>query len=222
VPGTDTSTFLPTPTRLAPVELPTESMRLTAAAVEPFSFAEVPRLARALRAGDAAAFRFLHAEWSQRILRYCFALAAGDDAFATEIAQATYLRIFHHMPPLAEEAALWNWITCAMRSAAIDLRRVGGRYRRALARFADWLRFGTRAPTASATESAMFSALDEALATLEAEERYLIDCRYFHREPLEAIATRCGTTARAIEGRLARIRARLRATLTTKLHQENP
>jgi RNA polymerase sigma factor (sigma-70 family) len=219
-PASDTSALFPRPARVAPVELPSESMRLAAVAGESFSFEAVPQLARALRAGDAAAFRFLHQQWNARILRYCFALAAGDDAFAAEIAQATYLRIFHHVPRAADEAALWNWITCAMRSAAIDLRRVGGRYRRALARFTDWLRFGSGEREAG-EDSAMLQALDDAVAKLEPEERYLLDCRYFHREPLDAIASRCGSSTRAIEGRLARIRARLRAELTQTVKREN-
>jgi RNA polymerase sigma factor (sigma-70 family) len=220
VPVSDTSALLPTtPTRLAPVELPSESP-CHAATVEAHTFAETPRLTAALRQGDAAAFRFLHAQWNQRILRYCFALSAGDDAFATEIAQATYLRIFKKVSRLPDEAALWNWTTCAMRSAAIDLRRVGGRYRRALARFADWLRFGSGAKPDPAHETRLFAALDDALAALEAEERHLIDCRYFHREPLEVIAARCGTSARAIEGRLARVRARLRSLMTATLRKE--
>jgi RNA polymerase sigma factor (sigma-70 family) len=71
------------------------------------------------------------------------------------------------------------------------------------------------------SESRMFAALDSALGNLEPEERHLIDCRYFKREPLGTIAVRCGTTARAIEGRLARIRARLRSNITSALRQEN-
>jgi RNA polymerase sigma factor (sigma-70 family) len=220
VPATNTSALLSTTTCLAPVELPSESPRVAAVA-EPFTFADVPRLVRALREGDAGAFRFLHAEWNERILRYCFALSAGDGALATEIAQATYLRIFKQVQPLPDEAALWNWITRAMRSAAIDLRRVGGRYSRALGRFADWLRFGLGAEPDATSESRMFAALDSALGILEPEEQHLIDCRYFKREPLETIAARCGTTARAIEGRLARIRARLRSNITSALRQEN-
>jgi RNA polymerase sigma factor (sigma-70 family) len=221
VSATDTSVLLSTITpRLAPVEIQSETPRLVAAA-EPFTFAEVPRLARALREGDPGAFRFLHAEWNERILRYCFALSAGDGALATEIAQATYLRIFKQLQPLPDEAALWNWITRAMRSATIDLQRVGGRYRRALGRFAEWLRFGFGAEPDMTDESRIFAALDDALENLEPEERHLIDCRYFKREPLETIAARCGTTARAIEGRLARIRSRLRSNITSALRQEN-
>jgi RNA polymerase sigma factor (sigma-70 family) len=220
VPATNTSALLSTTTCLVPVELPSELPRL-ADVGEPFTFGDVPRLARALREGDADAFRFLYAEWNERILRYCFALSAGDGALATEIAQATYLRIFKQVHPLPDEAALWNWITRAMRSAAIDLQRVGGRYHRALGRFADWLRFGFGAKPDVASDSRMFAALDGALGNLEPEERDLIDCRYFQREPLEAIAARYGTTARAIEGRLARIRARLRSNITSALREEN-
>jgi RNA polymerase sigma factor (sigma-70 family) len=220
VPATNTSALLSTTTRLVPVEIQSETPRVAAAA-EPFTFAEVPRLARALREGDAGAFRFLHAEWNERILRYCFALSAGDGTLATEIAQATYLRIFKQLPTIPDEASLWNWITRAMRSAAIDLQRVGGRYSRALERFAEWLRFGFGAEPDMAGESRMFAALDYALGNLEPEERQLIDSRYFKREPLETIAARCGTTARAIEGRLARIRARLRSNITSALRQEN-
>jgi RNA polymerase sigma-70 factor, ECF subfamily len=220
VPATNTSALISTTTCLVPVELPSESL-CRAAALEPFTFAAVPRLARALREGDADAFRFLHEEWNERILRYCFALSAGDGALAIEIAQATYLRIFKQLQPLPDEAALWNWITRAMRSAAIDLQRVGGRYSRALGRFADWLRFGHGAQPDAAGESRMLAALDDALGKLDPEDRHLIDSRYFKREPLETIAATCGTTVRAIEGRLARIRARLRSNITSALRQEN-
>jgi RNA polymerase sigma-70 factor (ECF subfamily) len=187
-----------------------------------FGFDDVPRLTQALGRGEPEAFRVLHAAWNQRILRYCFALAAGDDAFATDVAQATYLRIFKHVPELPGEADLWNWVTCAMRSAAHDLRRVGGRYRRALARFAEWLRFGAARHAGEVAEGRMFAALDQALASLEPPERQLIDRRYFERESLESIAARLGTSARAIEGRLARIRSRLRERMIGALRQENP
>jgi RNA polymerase sigma factor (sigma-70 family) len=219
VPATDTSAFVSTATRLATVELPTGTASREVDG-EWRDFTDVPRLTQALRKGEPGAFRFLHAQWNQRIQRYCFALAAGDDAFAMEIVQATYLRIFKQVPRAVDEAALWSWIAVAMRSAAIDLRRVGGRYRRALSRFADWLRFGAGRESVRSDETRLFAALDQALSKLEPGERELINRRYFEREPLESIAARCATTARAIEGRLARIRARLRAAMASTLREE--
>ena len=57
---------------------------------EAFAFGDVPRLTAALKRGDESAFAWLHGEWSRRINRYCFALAAGDESFAREIAQAAW------------------------------------------------------------------------------------------------------------------------------------
>ncbi|MEQ1852095.1 MAG: hypothetical protein ABMA01_10950, partial [Chthoniobacteraceae bacterium] len=72
----------------------------------------MPRLTAALKRGDEAAFAWLHGEWSGRINRYCFALAAGDETFAGEIAQATWLRLARHVRVMNDERALWNWIAC--------------------------------------------------------------------------------------------------------------
>jgi RNA polymerase sigma-70 factor (ECF subfamily) len=185
-----------------------------------FSFEDIPQLCTALRAGDQEAFRFLHEHWNQRICRYCFALAAGDEALAMDCVQATYLRIFRQMRPMPDEAALWRWIACVARSAATDLRRVGGRYRRALARFTEWLHSGFGRSPEPAGESDLLAALDRALAALDDDERFLLEARYFRRVGLEEIARESGTTIRAIEGRLARLRERLRQTLAAAVRHE--
>jgi RNA polymerase sigma factor (sigma-70 family) len=186
-----------------------------------FSFAEAERLSIALRKGDQGAFRFLHAEWNHRIVRYCFALSAGDDAFAMEVAQATYIRIFNHVPPLKDETALWNWIACVARSAANDLRRVNGRYRAALCRFGDWLRFGLARSPNSAAECDVLTALDRGLLALSDDDRRLLDARYFRRMALDEIAQANQLTIRAVEGRLARARERLRVTIAAALNQDD-
>jgi RNA polymerase sigma factor (sigma-70 family) len=191
------------------------------AAAHDFTFADVPRLCSGLRSGDEAAFRFVHEQWNQRIVRYCLALAAGNEALAMDCVQATWLRIYRQVRPLPDESALWHWIACAARSAASDLHRVGGRYRRALQRFTEWLHFGSARATKCSGESQLLAALDLALDALDADERLLLDCRYFRRLPLEEIARRTGTTTRAIEGRLARLRDRLRHTIATALRNEN-
>ena len=183
----------------------------------PFSFDDTPRLTRALRAGDEEAFRFLHAEWNQRLARYCFSLAECDAAIAHEIVQNTYLRIFRHVRELPSERIFWNWIICAARSAAIDLRRTGGRYRNALARFAQWFR-AERIDEVSASEESMLGvALDHALASLSPDELALIEARYVAERSLAETGNDLGTSARAIEGRLARIRSKLREQIAIEL-----
>ena len=179
----------------------------TAEARADFRFADAPALTAALRAGDDRAFRWLHVQWNARLARYCCALAA-------DIAQAAYLRLARHIRVLPSEDALWNWLALAARCAASELRRTGSRYRRALARFADWLALRHAAPDA---DTALHAALDSALAKLSADERALLDARYFHRESLEEIGARLAVSSRAIEGRLARLRERLRQDIAAEL-----
>lgn len=181
---------------------------------EAFAFDDVPRLTAALKRGDESAFAWLHGEWSGRINRYCFALAAGDATFAGEIAQAAWLRLVRHVRVMQDEQALWSWIACAARHAASDLRRKGGRYLRALSRFTEWWQ---RAITDTEADNRLPAALESALSKLTPDERALIEGRYFTGESLESIGTRHALTVRAVEGRLARLRTRLRELIAEEL-----
>jgi len=198
----------------APLILP-DAARVAAG----FAFDDVPRLTAALKQGDDAAFAWLHGEWSGRINRYCFALAAGDDALAGEIAQAAWLRLARHGRVLHDEQALWDWMACAARHAAIDLRRKGGRYLRALHRLADWWHSPALNVPGDDVDS-LLTTLDAALQQLTDEERALIAARYFAGESLETIGAHQALSARAVEGRLARLRTRLRELIAEELQRQ--
>ena len=156
--------------------------------------------------------------WSGRINRYCFALAAGDEPFAREIAQAAWLRLVRHIRVVRDEQALWNWVACASRHAATDLRRKGGRYLRTLLRFAEWWH---RPAEDTDADSGLLAALEAALNKLAADERALIEGRYFAGEPLETIGARQALSVRAVEGRLARLRIRLRELIAEELKSQS-
>jgi RNA polymerase sigma factor (sigma-70 family) len=114
-----------------------------------------------------------------------------------------------HLRPVENETALWNWLARAARNAATDLRRTDSRYRAALDR--------CPALAADDSEDGLSSALDAAMAQLSDDERQLLDDRYFQRISLEETASRLGCTARAVEGRLARLREKLRALIVIQL-----
>jgi RNA polymerase sigma factor (sigma-70 family) len=202
-----------------------ENVELTTSQAGPvtgaLSFGDVASLTAALKRGDEAAFAWLHGQWGGRLNRYCFALAAGDEAFAGEIAQASWLRLARHIRVLNDEQALWNWIACAARHAATDLRRTGGRYRRALSRFALWWSADMKETDA---DGPLLTALESALSKLNEDERALIDERYFGGGSFECIGARHALTVRAVEGRLARLRLRLRELIAEelKLHAHEP
>ena len=66
------------------------------------------------------------------------------------------------------------------------------------------------------------AALDFALHKLTPDERALIEGRYFTGESLEAIGARHALTIRAVEGRLARLRTRLRELIAEELQSPRP
>ena len=185
-----------------------------------FSFSNTAHLTMALRSGDEEAFRWLHNTWNVRLFRYCFVVACADEVLAGEIAQATYIKVFRHIRELPDEEALWNWMARAARSAASDMRRTGGRYQSALARFRERFRLagkpGEEAP-ATGYDKQLLEALDAVVKELPDEDRALLDSRYFEGIPLGAIAVSRATTERAIEGRLARLRRRLRELIQREL-----
>jgi RNA polymerase sigma factor (sigma-70 family) len=121
-----------------------------------------------------------------------------------------------HMRVLRDEAALWSWIACAARHAATDLRRKGGRYVRALHRFAEWWSHPSETARDEQADS-LLAALDAAMLKLTEGERALIAGRYFAGESLDAMGVRHALSARAIEGRLARVRQRLRELIAQQL-----
>jgi RNA polymerase sigma-70 factor (ECF subfamily) len=182
---------------------------------EACEYPDIATLTSALRAGKEDAFRQLHAGWNGRLFRYCFVLVQGDGALAGDVAQSVYLRVARHMRELRDADALWAWLARAARSAAVDLRRTGGRYGRALERFAEWLGRSGQAPPDrdDVAEARALAALDRALETLGDDQRRLIELRYFSNHSLNEIARAFDLTPRAVEGRLARLRAALRDAL---------
>jgi RNA polymerase sigma factor (sigma-70 family) len=198
----------------------TQAETLSVGALDRFGFDDVPGLTAALKRGDEEAFRCLHRHWNTRLSRYCYALAAGDEALAADVVQATYLRTLRHIRELPDEAALWAWLLCAARSAAADSRKVNGRYRRALARFAEWLA-PAKPAAAPEVEPMLVAALDRAVAELEPEDRALLDARYAEHESLATISERFGLTVRAVEGRMARLRERLRRAIAAQMRHSS-
>ena len=190
----------------------------------PFSFEETTTLTRALKRGDDSAFSWLYHQWSNRINRYCFALAAGDEASASEVAQNVWLRLARHIRPLESEAALWNWIAQAARHAAVDLHRGRGSYRRLLGRFFDLEKFsqcsGRNSTQSSLPEDELLEALETALQKLDAADRALIEDRYFHGISLREMGRNRNLSERAVEGRLARLRKRLKKQIAQELRSQ--
>jgi RNA polymerase sigma-70 factor (ECF subfamily) len=176
----------------------------------------IPQLTAGVCRGDEAAVRALHAHYCERLTRYVLVVTGGHEATASEIVQTAFLRALRHLRPLPDEPALWAWLARAARTAAADAHRRSRRYSALLGRVATlFSRADHSAP--EDTESIWLRALEKALAELSDDARALIEARYFERRPLAQVAAEQSSTDRAIEGRLARVRDKLRRSILQQL-----
>ena len=177
---------------------------------------DIPALCSAVRRGDESAVRSLHALYHNRLSRYALVITRGNEAVAADAVQNTFLKALRSLRPLPDEPALWAWLARACRSSASDESRRSRRYSALLAKLATL--FSPPDPTPPEdSESIWQSALQLALANLTDSDRALLDDRYTHRRSLASIATATGSSERAIEGRLARLRHHLRQSILSHL-----
>ena len=69
-------------------------------------------------------------------------------------------------------------------------------------------------------DAALLTLLERDLARLPADERELLEEKYFSRRSVRELATEHRTTEKAIESRLVRIRRKLKASLLHGLKEE--
>ena len=173
-------------------------------------------LAARVHAGDESAFAELHRQYAARLHRYALVIARGNEHAAAETVQNTFLRAIRNLRTVADDDALWCWLAKAARCAAADAARRERRQSALLAKLAA-LCASDPPPPVEDPETLWHRALDTALTELPAEDRALLDARYTERAPLSEIAARTGTTDRAIESRLARLRTALRSAILVHL-----
>lgn len=165
---------------------------------------EVVVMTRRLAGGDEQAWRWLHEHYYQ-LLRAA-AIARGTPAAdAPDLIQRTYLRVLRHARRFSSESDLRAWLCCLLRCEAIDAARSG--VRRSL--LAEKLQHREERRSAPAT----CEALEEVLVDLDPGERALVTRHYVLGWSQGELATEAGTTVKAIESRLARLRKRLRHSL---------
>ncbi len=183
----------------------------------------VSELTAGLARGDEESWREFHRTYFDRLLRYLLVVVRGDEEAARDALQQTLLRVNRHVRRFESEAVFWSWLSVLARSAARDGARHQNRYTALLASYArEWF-CRVDPSTSSANHDAdqqLNLWLRETLAELPAEERALILARYETRSSIPGMAVELGTTPKAVESRLARIRERLRLQLLKRIRNE--
>ena len=184
--------------------------------------AAVVALTAGLVAGDDDAYRALHDQYTARLRRYLLVVCRGDEDVVQDALQQTLLRVARHARRYDSEGDLWRWLAALARSAAVDGARRQHRYTAALRRYFGWLR-----PAPAETDDPdplerLDQLLEAGLDQLPDPDRELLIARYRHQTSIRELATAAGLSEKAMESRLARLRARLRAQLLQQLAHEEP
>jgi RNA polymerase sigma factor (sigma-70 family) len=169
---------------------------------------------RAMVRGDEAAWVSFHRDYNGRIHRYLLVLLKGNDEVASEVLQITFTRLARHMREFHEEAVMWSWITRLARTALIDELRKRGRREESLRELAE-------EPAAEQLERTDWSELlQQALAQIETPERELLQRKYVQGQSVREIASGGMDSEKAVESRITRARAKLRAAMLRLLQRE--
>jgi len=178
-------------------------------------------LTRRLAAGDEEAFRIFHAAYFDRLLRYVFVIARGDEEAAREAVQETMTRVVRYARPFDSAEAFWSWLTVLARSAVVDRGRRSQRYWRLIRNYALWWKpHQNEGRDDRETEDYLQQLLLDGLSTLEPVDRGLVQKKYLEGLAIREIALEVNLTERAVESRLLRARRQLREMLLKRLNDE--
>jgi len=174
-------------------------------------------LTQRMAAGDEAAFAEWHGIYATRLFRYVLVLQRGDEDSAGDVLQETLVRVARHIRSFDEERAFWDWLAKLARSAAADHGRKRSRY----LRFLDLFRAQPPAPVPPELET-LADALETALAQLPEADAALLRAKYHEDLSQRDLAARLAISEEALESRMRRAHAALRARAFQILHQHQP
>ena len=178
-------------------------------------------LTQGLANGDEEAFRKFHAAYFDRLLRYLFVIAKGDEDAAREALQETMTRVVRYARRFDSEEMFWSWLTVLARSAVVNAGRKRQRYWRLLKGYAlFWSAPELQSADQFDTDEHLNELLQQGLQQLEPIDRSLVETKYLAATSVRELARQNGLTERAVESRLLRARRQLRGELLKRLKNE--
>ncbi len=164
-----------------------------------------------MRRGEATAWNEFHRRYYFPLLRHAAARLPSGEAEAA--VQAAYLRVARHIKRFQNEDDFWRWLCCIQRCAILDQMRERHRSNRLRERFQLWTELWRSRHRGPARDD-LSEALDDALHELADADATLLRRKYFEGWSTAELAAESCCTEKAIEGRLARLRATLKIRLS--------
>jgi len=152
------------------------------------------------------------------LIRYIIAPILSDQRDRDEVFSDIVLRVWDRIDQFDSEHGTWaNWLSVISRNAAIDrLRKTAP----TTSEITDEIPAPDSDPEQQLIRKEQQQALSKAIRGLTYEEQAIFYRKYYYRQPTSQIASEYGTTERAIEGKLYRIKKKLRKVLGGGLFDE--
>jgi len=166
------------------------------------------------------AWRTFYDAYFDRLWRYLLVVAAGNEDAAREALQGALVRVARHIKIFRDEIVLWSWLTVLARSAFADETRKRRRYLSFLDRFTRHANVEKDAASDSEIDDRLRTLLENQVAALPPGERELIEQKYFTRRAVREIADELGTTEKAVESKLSRVRKKLKDAVLAELKND--
>lgn len=177
------------------------------------TFIDLSTVTTGMSHGDEQAFREFYSVYFSRLLRYLLVVTRGEEDLARDCLQEAMMRVIKNIKPFQDEAVFWGWLTRVARTAFLDeMRR-----RKRRANIAADMELCTTSPH---SDDGMLMLINETIEELDDRDKHLIVGSYFDGRSHAALAEDQGTTPKAVESRIARIRKKLRGRILEKLKHE--
>ena len=145
------------------------------------------------------------------LIRYVITPILPDTRDREEVFSDILVRVWDRVDQFDPKHGSWtNWLSSIARNAAIDRAR---RNLPAGAELTETIPAPNSDPEQELIRKERQRALHTALNSLESSDKALFYRKYYYRQSTAQIAAEYGTTERAIEGRLYRIKRKLRKVL---------
>ena len=165
-----------------------------------------------IRRGDQRGAEALLRDYGP-LMRYIIAPILPDQRDQEECLSEAAMQVWQRIEQFDPARGSWNaWLTALTRNLALNRARAG-RGRQGTAEVTPDMPSREPTPEERLLEEERRAELSRALSELTAGEQLLFYRKYYYRQPTEQIAAELGMTTRAVEGRLYRLKRRLREKL---------
>lgn len=166
-----------------------------------------------LQAGDHEALEDLLTEYGP-MMAYIVRGILSDPHEAEDCLAQVRAKLWEKAPLYdGEKAGLATWITAVCRNTAYDRLRALERLDRSSGELSENTPDPAPGPEDEILRKEQAQALRQALNSLNGSDRRLFYRKYYYLQSTAQMAAELGTTERAVEGRLYRIRKKLRKQL---------